>query len=118
MDISGSNFLNHSWSCDKIISSRYLISPGLEPPHLIMLPFTSAGATVALISVVDSLLCPARFWIIGTGTPAIRAPTIWLCLRIWGVTFFLESFCLGGTSRIPASSVSRSMVRNSVLVLR
>jgi hypothetical protein len=33
----------------------------------------------------------------GTGTPAMSALTTWLCLRIWGVTFFLESFCLGET---------------------
>jgi cellulose biosynthesis protein BcsQ len=26
----------------------------------------------------------------GTGTPAMSAFTTWLCLRIWGVTFFLE----------------------------
>ena len=37
----------------------------------------------------------------------MSAFTTWLCLRIWGVTFFLESFCLGETSWIPASSARR-----------
>ncbi len=77
--------------------------------------FANAGATVAQISVVENLLCPTCFWIMGTGTPAMSAFTTWLCLRIWGVTFFLESFCLDETSWIPASSASRSMVCRMVL---
>ena len=48
----------------------------------------------------------------------MSAFTTWLCLRIWGVTFFRESFCRRETSWIPASSARRSMVRNTVLVLR
>ena len=36
-----------------------------------------------------------------TGTSAMSAFTTWLCLRIWGVTFLLESFCLGETSWYP-----------------
>jgi hypothetical protein len=54
----------------------------------------------------------------GTGTPAMSAFTTWLCLRMWGVTFFLESSCRRETSWIPASSARRSMVRSTVLVLR
>jgi len=36
-------------------------------------------------------------------TPAISALTTWHCLKMWGLTFFQESFCLREISRIPAS---------------